>query len=123
MRCCDFAGVLDGVGGAAKLAELVELIENGTINNKVAQDVFEIIAETGNEPLAIVEEKGLKQIGSTEELEAIVKEIVAANPDMVAEYKGGKERIFGFFVGQAMKKTQGKGNPKIIQELFKKHLS
>lgn len=105
-----------------RLAKLVELIENDTINTRVAQEVFEIVAETGNEPEAIVEEKGLKQIGSSEELETIIKEIIDANPKNVEQYKGGKDRLFGFFVGQAMQKTQGKGNPKIIQELLKKHL-
>jgi aspartyl-tRNA(Asn)/glutamyl-tRNA(Gln) amidotransferase subunit B len=105
-----------------RLAKLVELIEDGTINNKVAQEVFEMIATDGADPEVIIEEKGLKQIGSTEELEAIVVEIVGNNPKEVAGYKGGKDRLFGFFVGQAMKKTQGKGNPKIIQELLKKHL-
>lgn len=107
----------------AKLASLVELVENGTINTKVAQEVFEIVAQNGTEPKRVVEEKGLTQIGSTDELEAIVKKIIAENQEMVAEYRAGKERVFGFLVGQAMKETQGKGNPKIIQELLKKHLA
>ena len=106
-----------------KLANLVELIENGTINNKVAQEVFEICAETGNEPHIIVEERGLKQIGSTDELDLAVQKIVQQYPDMVADYRAGKERVFGFLVGQAMKETQGKGNPKIIQEILKKYLA
>lgn len=106
-----------------KLAELIELMENGTINNTAAKEVFEIVAKTGQSPTEVVEEKGLKQIGSVDELEKIVKQIIADNPDNVALYKSGKERVFGFFVGQSMKQTQGKGNPKIIQELLKKHLS
>lgn len=105
------------------LAELVNLIEEGTINNAVAKEVFEVIAQTGQSPAAIVKEKGLEQIGSTEELEAIVKQIIASNPKQVEEYRSGKDKMFGFFVGQAMKLTQGKGNPQIIQDLLKKHLS
>lgn len=105
-----------------KLASLVELVENGTINNKVAQEIFELVAQDGQEPIVIVENQGLKQIGSSDELETIVKEIIATNPEMVQDYKNGKERIFGFLVGQAMKKTQGKGNPKIIGDLLKKNL-
>ncbi len=105
-----------------KLAEIVQMIEDGKINGHAAKEVFEAVAQTGKEPADIVKEKGLEQIGSADELEAIVKEIIAANPKQVEQYRGGNERIFGFFVGQGMKKTQGKGNPKILQELFKKHL-
>jgi aspartyl-tRNA(Asn)/glutamyl-tRNA(Gln) amidotransferase subunit B len=106
----------------AKLAALVELLDKGTINNHAAKQVFEVVAQTGQEPLTVVKEQGLEQIGSSDELEKIIVEIVAANPENVAEYKSGKQKIFGFFVGQAMQKTSGKGNPKIIQELLKKHL-
>ncbi len=106
-----------------KLAALIELIENGTINNVAAKEVFEDIAISGKNPGDVVKEKGLEQVGSVDELEAIVKEIVAANPSVVADYKSGKDKLFGFFVGQAMQKTKGKGNPKIIQDLLKKHLS
>ena len=105
-----------------KIAELVDLIDNGTINNRAAQEIFALVAETGDNPSKVVEEKGLKQIGSVEELEKIVQEIIASNTKQVEQYKGGNERVFGFFVGQAMKKTQGRGNPKLLQELFKKHL-
>jgi len=105
-----------------KLAAIIRLVESGKINNSVAKEVFEVVAQTGDEPENIVKEKGLEQIGSVDKLEVIVKEIIAANPDSVEKYKAGKDRLFGFFVGQAMKKTNGKGNPKIIQELLKKHL-
>jgi aspartyl-tRNA(Asn)/glutamyl-tRNA(Gln) amidotransferase subunit B len=105
------------------LAELVALVDQGVINNHAAKEVFELIAQTGNSPRAIVKEKGLEQVGSRDELEAIIQQIVAENSAQVAEYKSGKEKMFGFFVGVAMKKTQGKGNPAIIQELLKKHLS
>lgn len=105
-----------------KLAALIEMVEGGKINNTAAKEVFEEVAKNGSNPADVVKEKGLEQIGSSEELEAIVKEIVDANPQVVADYKSGKERLFGFFVGQAMQKTKGKGNPKIIQELLIKYL-
>ena len=73
--------------------------------------------------MTIIEEKGLKQIGSVDELEAMVKEIIAANPGQTAEYRSGKEKLFGFFVGQMMQKTKGKGNPQLINDLIKKHLN
>lgn len=106
----------------AQLAKLIDMIEKGIINNNAAKEVFTLMTQTGQEPEAIVKEKGLQQIGSVEELEAIVKDIIAQNPDSVTQYKNGKEQLFGFFVGQAMQKTRGKGNPKIITELLKKHL-
>lgn len=106
-----------------KLAEIIELVEQGKINANAAKEVFAIVAQTGASPAHIVKEQGLEQIGSSEELEKIVQEIIDANPAIVAEFKAtGKERLLGFFVGQAMQKTKGKGNPKIIQELVKKHL-
>ena len=109
-----------------KLAGLAELIESGAINNRAAKEVFQEIAQTGKDPKVVVKEKGLEQIGSADELEAIVKQIIADNPDNVEQYRQApedrKQRLSGFFVGQAMKKTQGKGNPKIIQELLKKLL-
>ncbi len=105
-----------------KLAELINLLDQGIINNHVAKEVFEIIAQSGRSPKEVVKEKGLEQIGSVKELEIIVKEIIAANPKQVEQYKAGKEKLFGFFVGQMMQKTKGKGDPKIIQELLKKYL-
>lgn len=106
-----------------RLAKLVDLIDDGTINNRVAQEVFEAMAETGQEADTIVKEKGLEQIGDSAELEKIVKEIIDANPNNVTAYKAGKDKLFGFFVGQAMQKTKGKANPKIINELLKKYLA
>jgi len=106
-----------------RLAQLIAMIQEGAINNNVAKEVFELVAQTGAQPVAIVEEKGLKQIGSVEELETIIKTIVDQNPTQVAEYKSGKERLFGFFVGKAMQLTKGKGNPVVINDLLKKYLS
>ncbi|HEV2917452.1 MAG TPA: Asp-tRNA(Asn)/Glu-tRNA(Gln) amidotransferase subunit GatB [Candidatus Babeliales bacterium] len=104
------------------LATLVNMVDTGTINNNAAKEVFMHIAQTGEEPTYIVEQKGLKQIGSAQELEKIVLAIINQHPDSVAEYKAGKERLFGFFVGKAMQATKGQGNPIIINELLKKHL-
>jgi aspartyl-tRNA(Asn)/glutamyl-tRNA(Gln) amidotransferase subunit B len=106
-----------------RLAQLIDLIEKGTINNRTAAELFAIIAQTGQEPAQLVKEKGLEQIGSTEEIAAIVKEIIAANPNQVAQYKAGNEKLIGYFVGQAMQKTAGKANPKIVQEIIKKQLA
>lgn len=105
-----------------KLAQLVDLLDKNIINNRAAQEVFAIMAQTGQDAQVIVKEKGLEQIGNTEELENIVLEIIKANPNQVAQYKAGSEKMFGFFVGQAMQKTKGKGNPQILTELLKKHL-
>ncbi len=106
-----------------KLAAIINMLESGKINNHAAKEIFTFVAQTGDDPASVVQQKGLEQIGSIQELEAIVKEIIATNPDTVAAYKQGKDRLFGFFVGQAMQKTKGKGDPKVIQELLKKHLS
>jgi aspartyl-tRNA(Asn)/glutamyl-tRNA(Gln) amidotransferase subunit B len=106
-----------------KLAEIMNLLQDGAINNRAAQEVFEVVAQNGISPSQVVKDKGLEQIGDSAELEKIVKEIVDANPDSVAKYKSGKDKLFGFFVGQAMKKTKGKGNPKIINEFVKKYLA
>ncbi|MFA6066574.1 MAG: Asp-tRNA(Asn)/Glu-tRNA(Gln) amidotransferase subunit GatB [Candidatus Babeliaceae bacterium] len=107
----------------ALLAELVALIENNIINSRTAQDVFAHVITTGDSPTQYVEQHDLKQVGNTAELEKIIQDIITANPQQVAGYKAGKEKLFGFFVGQAMTKTQGKANPQIIQELIKKLLN
>ena len=106
-----------------KLASLTALVEKGTINSQAARVVFETVALDGSEPADVVKAKGLEQIGDSAELEKIIADIVQNNPAMVAQYKSGKDKLFGFFVGQAMQKTQGKGNPVIINELLKKHLA
>lgn len=106
-----------------KLAQLMNLLEKGTINNRAAQEIFMLVAQDGSEPAAVVKAKGLEQIEDPAALEKIIKEIIDANPDNVAAYKSGKDKLFGFFVGQAMQKTKGKGNPQVINELLKKYLS
>ena len=106
-----------------RLGKLVDLVDQGVINNPTAKEVLVFVAQTDKNPDIIIEEKGLKQIGSVDELEIMVKEIIAANPGQVAEYRSGKEKLFGFFVGQMMQKTKGKGNTQMINDLIKKHLN
>jgi aspartyl-tRNA(Asn)/glutamyl-tRNA(Gln) amidotransferase subunit B len=106
-----------------KLAMLVTLLEDGIINGPAAKEVFETVAQTGADPLAVVKEKGLEQMGSGDELEVIIKAVVDNNPAQAQQYREGKDKLFGFFVGQAMKDTKGKGDPKVIQDLLKKYLA
>lgn len=106
-----------------KLSSLVDIQDKGIINNRAAKEIFDTIAKTGQDPLDVVKEKGLEQIGNTEEIEKIIKEIIDQNPKQVTAYKSGQDKLFGFFVGQAMQKTKGKGNPQIINDLLKKHLA
>jgi aspartyl-tRNA(Asn)/glutamyl-tRNA(Gln) amidotransferase subunit B len=106
-----------------KLSLIIELLESGNINNHAAKELFLAVAQTGKDPREVVKERGLEQIGSVQELEKIISRLVTAHPNEVAQYRSGKDRVFSFFVGLAMKQTQGKGNPKIIQELLKKYLS
>lgn len=113
----------DSPVSAAQLGALIDLIEDNTISGKIAKDVFAIMVETGDDPAKIVEEKGLKQITDTGAIEKIIDDIIAANPAQVADYRGGKDKLFGFFVGQAMKQTQGKANPDIINQLLKQKLA
>ncbi len=103
-------------------AELLRLVSDGTISGSIAKQVFEIMLETGQAASAIVEEKGLKQTSDTGAIEAEIAKIMAANEDKVAEYRSGKDKLFGFFVGQTMKAMQGKANPQIINDLLKKAL-
>lgn len=105
-----------------QFAEFIQLIEDKIINSRGAQEVFNIMSSTGQNPKDIVKEKNLEQIGSVDEIEKLVKEVIAENPEQVVEYKSGKERLFGFFVGQVIKKTKGKGDQALINELLKKHL-
>jgi aspartyl-tRNA(Asn)/glutamyl-tRNA(Gln) amidotransferase subunit B len=103
-------------------AELLRLVADGTISGSISKQVFEIMLETGQAASAIVEEKGLKQTSDTGAIEAEIAKIMAANEDKVAEYRSGKDKLFGFFVGQTMKAMQGKANPQIINDLLKKTL-
>jgi aspartyl-tRNA(Asn)/glutamyl-tRNA(Gln) amidotransferase subunit B len=106
----------------AQAAELLGLVADGTISGSIAKQVFEIMLETGQGAAVIVEDRGLKQTNDTGAIEAEIAKIMAANEDKVAEYRSGKDKLFGFFVGQTMKAMQGKANPQVINELLKKAL-
>ncbi len=105
-----------------QLSGLLTLIEDNTISGKIAKTVFEKMVESGKPAKQIVEDEGLVQVTDTGAIEAAIDAVIAANPDKVAEYKSGKDKLFGFFVGQAMKATEGKANPAMLNELLKKKL-
>jgi aspartyl-tRNA(Asn)/glutamyl-tRNA(Gln) amidotransferase subunit B len=107
---------------AQSLGQLLDLLADKTINGRIAKEVFEAMVETGGSPAAIVEAKGLRQVVDTGAIDAAVDAVLAANPDKVADYKGGKEKLFGFFVGQVMKAMAGKGNPALVNEAIKAKL-
>ena len=107
----------------AQGAELLGLIADGTLSGRLGKEVFELMLETGDDPSKIVEERGLRQTSDTGAIEAVIAEVIAANPDKVAEYRSGKDKLFGFFVGQTMKATGGKANPAVVNELLRKELS
>ena len=108
---------------AQALAAMINLIEDGTISGKIAKEVFEEMWKTGKEPKVIVAEKGLVKITDTSAIEQAVDDTLTANLAQVEEFRQGKEKLFGFFVGQVMKATKGKANPKLLNELLKKKLS
>ena len=105
------------------LGKLVGLINGGVISGKIAKEVFAIMAETGKSPETIVEEKGLKQVTDTTEIENAIDRVMSENQDKVAEYKSGKDKLLGWFVGQVMAATKGKANPALLNELLKKKMS
>jgi len=105
------------------LGELIDNIENGKISNRLAKDVFEEMCETGKTSIDIINEKGLSQISDEGELEKLVEDVITANPENVEKYKSGKDKLFGFFVGEAMKLSKGKANPKVLNELLKSKLN
>jgi aspartyl-tRNA(Asn)/glutamyl-tRNA(Gln) amidotransferase subunit B len=104
-------------------AELIALVADGTISGTIAKQVFEIMLETGEGAGKIVEDKGLKQTSDSGAIDAAIAGVLAANADKVEQYRGGKEALFGFFVGQTMKAMQGKANPQMVNELLKKALN
>ena len=106
-----------------QLGELVDNIENGKISNRQAKEVLEEMCESGKGALEIIDEKGLSQISDKNEIEGLVDNVLNSNPENVKKYKNGKDKLFGFFVGEAMKLSKGKANPKIVNDLIKKKLS
>lgn len=103
-------------------AYLLEQVKSGKINNNAGKKVFRIMCEEGKKPKAIIEEEGLVQIGDASEIEAMVKEVLAENPESVEQFKAGKDRVVGFLVGQVMKKSRGKANPQMANEMLVKFL-
>jgi aspartyl-tRNA(Asn)/glutamyl-tRNA(Gln) amidotransferase subunit B len=123
----EFFGALNRLGkdiGSSPItpdgaAELLALVADGTLSGSLAKQVFEIMLETGQGAAAVVEERGLKQTSDTGEIEKVIAEVMAANEDKVADYRGGKDKLFGFFVGQTMKAMGGKANPGVVNDLLK----
>ena len=108
---------------ATMLAGLVSRIVDATISGKIAKEVFEVMWASGDTADTIIEQRGLRQITDTSAIEAAIAEVMARNPQQLADYRAGKDKLFGFFVGQVMKATQGKANPAQLNELLKQKLS
>lgn len=123
-------GVMNALGAEAKPAHataaaqaaILDMQAKGEISGGQAKEIFEIVLKTGRDPAEIAETEGLKQQSDTGAIEAVIDEVLAANQDKLAEYRGGKDKLFGFFVGQTMKAMQGKGNPAVVNQLLKAKL-
>jgi len=107
---------------AGRLSGLLKRIADGTISGKIAKEVFELMWESGASADSVIEQKGLKQITDSSAIEKVIDEVMAKNPGQLADYRSGKDKLFGFFVGQVMKATGGKANPAQLNELLKKKL-
>lgn len=103
-------------------SQLLKLIDAGTISGKIAKDVLDEVAQTGDSPQSVIEKKGLSQISDTDEIRKTIQKIIQNNPSQAQDYKNGKEKLFGFFVGQAMKETQGKANPSMVNDILREEL-
>ena len=115
--------ILDSPVTAANLGGLLDLMADGTINGRIAKDVFEVMVETGDAPADIVERKGLRQVVDTGAIDAAIEAVLATHADKLAEYRSGKDKLFGFFVGQVMKGMGGKGNPALVNEALQRRLA
>jgi aspartyl-tRNA(Asn)/glutamyl-tRNA(Gln) amidotransferase subunit B len=107
---------------AKKMSQLIDSISSGVISGRTAKEVFEIMKESGEEPNKIIESKGLQQKSDPKELEKIIEKILTENKDKVEQYKSGKDKLFGFFVGQVMKISGGKANPQLVNQILKNKL-
>jgi len=112
----------DSPVSAEKLAGLLDRIADNTISGKIAKDVLDAMMESGKDADAIIEEKGLKQVSDSGAIDAIIKEVMDANPEQVEGYRGGKDKLFGFFVGQVMKASKGQANPAMVNQRLKELL-
>ncbi|HWP34233.1 MAG TPA: Asp-tRNA(Asn)/Glu-tRNA(Gln) amidotransferase subunit GatB [Thermodesulfobacteriota bacterium] len=119
----DLASAADVPVPPERLAALLALVERGTINRNTAKAVFEEMVATGEAPERIVEARGLAQVSDTAALEATIRQVLAANAEQVAAYRSGKDKLFGFFVGQVMRATGGRANPKVVTELLRAALA
>jgi len=108
--------------GPERLAGLLGLLADGTLSGKLAKEVFQIMVETGMDAAAIIAERGMGQISDTGELDAMIAAIIEANPGPAEEFRQGRHRVLGFFVGQVMKQTRGQANPQVVNDLLRKHL-
>ncbi len=116
-------GIAESPVSPTQAAELLALVADGTLSGSLAKQVFEVMLETGEAPAKIVEDRGLKQTSDTGAIEAVIAEVLAKNPGQLEQYRGGKDALFGFFVGQTMKAMGGKANPGVVNELLKKALA
>lgn len=116
-------GIEESPVSPRQAGELLALVADGTLSGSLAKQVFEVMLETGQDAGVIVEERGLKQTSDTGAIEAVIAEVLAKNPNQLEQYRGGKEALFGFFVGQTMKAMGGKANPAVVNELLKKALA
>jgi aspartyl-tRNA(Asn)/glutamyl-tRNA(Gln) amidotransferase subunit B len=112
----------ESLATAEDLAELIKTIESGSINNNQAKEAFAEMFETGKPVAQVIEEKGFAQVSDEGEIARIIDEVIAANEQQVAAYRGGNEKLFGFFVGQVMKASQGNANPKVVNEILRSKL-
>ncbi len=106
-----------------QLGKLVGLVEDGTISGKIAKTVFEEMYASGKNPEEVIQEKGLVQVSDTGAIEAIIDQVIVANPKQLEQYRSGKDKLFGFFVGQVMKEMKGQGNPAVVNDILKKKLA
>ena len=106
-----------------QLGGMVKRIADGTVSGKIAKQIFEAMWNGEGDADAIIEAKGLKQVSDTGFIDKLIDEVMAENPGQLADYRAGKDKLFGFFVGQAMKKSQGKANPQQLNELLQKKLA
>jgi len=115
--------IVDSPVSAAALGQLIDLLSDQTINGRIAKEVFEAMVDTGQHPAAIVDQRGLRQVTDTAAIAVAVETVLAENPDKLAEYRSGKEKLFGFFVGQVMKAMAGKGNPTLVNDALRERLT
>ncbi|HXF42650.1 MAG TPA: hypothetical protein VNK26_02830, partial [Pyrinomonadaceae bacterium] len=124
MRLLNESGkeITDSLVSAEDLAELIKIVDEGKINNNQAKEVFAEMFSTGDAPASVIEKKGFVQVSDNETISKWIEEVMKNNSEQVASYKAGNQKLFGFLVGQVMKISGGKANPKLVNEIFKKKL-